>query len=74
MTQILKLLRFLRPHYVPYHVRTVKLIWSLEGCTTYRHVEALFAETLTIRNGLPTYDAYEAFGVFWRLSGKTVLT
>lgn len=70
---ISKLLRFLRPLYVPYHVRTVKLIWALEGCTTYRHVEALIAETLTVRNGLPTYDAYEAFGVFWRLSGRSIL-
>lgn len=62
------LLRYLRPQYVQYHVRAVKLIWDLEACTSSRHVEALIAESLTVRNGLPTYDAYEAFGVLWRLS------
>ncbi|KAG8796457.1 hypothetical protein FRC17_007997, partial [Serendipita sp. 399] len=67
------LLEFLRPQYVQYHVRTTKLIWALEGSTTYRHVEALIAESLTVKNGLPTYDAYEAFGVLWRLSDDALL-
>ncbi|KAG9047301.1 hypothetical protein FS842_000675 [Serendipita sp. 407] len=66
------LLEFLRPQYVQYHARTTKLIWALEGSTTYRHVEALIAESLTIKNGLPTYDAYEAFGVLWRLSDDSL--
>lgn len=67
-----QLLRYLRPQYVPYYSRAVQLIWDLEGCTTHRHIEALIAETLTTRSGIPIYDAYEAFGVLWRMSGQYI--
>lgn len=64
-----KLLAFLRPQWVPYHVRAVQLIWSLEANTLFGHVEAVIARSLLDDDGRPQLPYFDAFGVLWRLTG-----
>lgn len=66
---ISKLLAFLRPQWVPYHVRAVQLIWSLEANTRHGHVEAVIAGSLLDGDGRPQLASFDAFGVLWRLTG-----
>ncbi|THV06503.1 hypothetical protein K435DRAFT_960479 [Dendrothele bispora CBS 962.96] len=63
-----KLLRYLRSDCAVYHVRAVNLIWSLEVSTTRSHVESILAQTMTSPELRNVQEAYEAFGVLWRLT------
>ncbi|GJJ13160.1 hypothetical protein Clacol_007411 [Clathrus columnatus] len=65
----LKLFNFLRSNYTLYHVRVVHLLWSIEAISTHNHLESLFAQSLTSSDP----NAFDAFGVFWRLTGLLYL-
>ena len=64
-----KLLHYLQPMFAVYHVRAISLIWSLQEATTKPHVESVLAQTLNSPEYRNVQEAYEAFGVLWRLSG-----
>ncbi|KAK7464504.1 hypothetical protein VKT23_006673 [Stygiomarasmius scandens] len=68
-----KLLRYLRSDCAVYHVRTVNLIWSLEAAATRPHVESILAQTMTSPESRNVQEAYEAFGVLWRLTEDNML-
>jgi hypothetical protein len=65
-----RLLTYLRPNYSVYHVRSVNLIWALEAATKRAHVESILAQTMTSPESRNVQEAYEAFGVLWRLTGQ----
>ncbi|KAI3621823.1 hypothetical protein WG66_015956 [Moniliophthora roreri] len=65
---VTRLLTYLRPHCAAYHVRAVNLIWSLEAATDRPHVESILAQTMGSSESRKVQEAYEAFGVFWRLT------
>jgi hypothetical protein len=60
--------RYLGPNYSAYHLRCANLIWALDECTDGHYVESIIAQSLTASN-VNIEGAYDAFGVFWRLSG-----
>lgn len=64
-----RLLQYLRPQFAVYHVQAVNLIWSLEAATIHPHVESILAQTMTSPESRNVHEAYEAFGVLWRLTG-----
>ncbi len=66
-----KLLHYLQPMSAVYHMRAVSLIWSLQEVTTKPHVESIVAQTLNSPGFRNVSEAYEAFGVLWRLSGMS---
>lgn len=65
-----QLLNYLRPQWVPYHVRAVQLMWALEMGTHDHHLESILAASLTRSQHRQKLEAYEAFGVLWRLTGE----
>ncbi|CAA7265849.1 unnamed protein product [Cyclocybe aegerita] len=67
------LLKYLGPECTPYHVRAVNLIWSIQSSTTRSHLESILSQSLTSPESRKAYEAYEAFGVLWRLSDDTLL-
>lgn len=66
----MQLLNFLRPEHVPYHVRAVHWVWTLQDCTKQYHVEALISRSLATSSTKYDYQAFESFGVLWRLTGE----
>ncbi|KAJ7687383.1 Dopey, N-terminal-domain-containing protein [Mycena rosella] len=68
-----RLLKYLRPNFTVYHVRSVSLIWSLESATSRSHVESILAQTMTSPESRNVQEAYEAFGVLWRLTEDNLL-
>jgi hypothetical protein len=64
-----RLLKYLRPNFTVYHVRSVTLIWSLQNATSRSHVESILAQTMNTPESRNVQEAYEAFGVLWRLTG-----
>lgn len=68
---IATLLKYLHPDFAGYHVRAVNLIWSLQASTTRSHVESIVAQSMTSPKSGNVSEAYEAFGVIWRLTGKS---
>ncbi|KAJ7070662.1 Dopey, N-terminal-domain-containing protein [Mycena amicta] len=70
---VTRLLKYLRPNLTVYHARSVNLIWSLEKATSRAHVESILAQTMTSPESRNVQDAYEAFGVLWRLTEDTLL-
>ncbi|KAF8079121.1 Dopey, N-terminal-domain-containing protein [Lyophyllum atratum] len=68
-----KLLRYLRADCAAYHVRAVNLIWSLEAATKQPHVESIMAQAMTSPESRNIHEAYEAFGVLWRLTEDNLL-
>ncbi|KAJ3572176.1 hypothetical protein NP233_g3254 [Leucocoprinus birnbaumii] len=68
-----KLLHYLRPEYVAYHVRAVNLIWSLQSAVKKPYVESILAQSMTSPESRNVSEAYEAFGVLWRLSEDNLL-
>ncbi|KAJ6623058.1 Dopey, N-terminal-domain-containing protein [Mycena sp. CBHHK59/15] len=68
-----RLLKYLRPNFAVYHVRSVNLIWSLEAATSRSHVESILAQTMTSPESRNVQEAYEAFGVLWRLTEDNFL-
>ena len=69
LTGYSQLMGFLKPNQAPYHVRAVRLIWDLEHTTSHRHIESILSQALVSGAANKRYDSYNAFGVFWRLSG-----
>jgi hypothetical protein len=67
---ISQLLKYLRPDCAVYHVRAVNLIWALDALTKRSHVESILAKTMTSQESYNVQEAYEAFGVLWRLTGQ----
>jgi hypothetical protein len=67
---VTRLLSYLRPHCAVYHARAVSLIWSLVAATDRPHVESILAQTMASSESRSVQEAYEAFGVLWRLTGK----
>lgn len=65
-----KLLKYLHSNLTVYHVRAVNLIWSLQASTTRTYVESIIAQSITSAESPKVSEAYEAFGVLWRLSGE----
>jgi hypothetical protein len=65
-----RLLKYLRPNFTVYHVRSVTLIWSLQNATSRSHVESILAQTMNTPESRNVQEAYEAFGVLWRLTGR----
>ncbi|KAJ6601434.1 Dopey, N-terminal-domain-containing protein [Mycena vulgaris] len=70
---VTRLLKYLRPNFTVYHVRSVSLIWSLESATNRSHVESILAQTMTSPESRNVQEAYEAFGVLWRLTEDNLL-
>ncbi|KAJ7755024.1 Dopey, N-terminal-domain-containing protein [Mycena maculata] len=68
-----RLLKYLNPNFTVYHVRTVNLIWALESATSRSHVESILAQTMTSPESRYVREAYEAFGVLWRLTEDNLL-
>ncbi|KAF8684488.1 Dopey, N-terminal [Rhizoctonia solani] len=71
-TFISLLLGYLRPEYTPYHVRGVQLLWELQATVSHREFESVVAKTLSSQK-MGKSDAYEAFGVFWRLTDDSLV-
>ncbi|KAK7025465.1 hypothetical protein VNI00_015993 [Paramarasmius palmivorus] len=65
---VTRLLSYLRPHCAVYHARAVSLIWSLVAATDRPHVESILAQTMASSESASVQEAYEAFGVLWRLT------
>lgn len=65
-----QLFEYLRPNCAVYHVRAVSLIWSLEASTSHPHTESIIAQSMASPEARNAHDAYEAFGVLWRLTGQ----
>ena len=61
-------MNYLRPETSAYHIRAVRLIWDLERATTEKHLESIISQMLSSSSARDGYDAYDAFGVLWRLS------
>ncbi|KAJ7665387.1 Dopey, N-terminal-domain-containing protein [Mycena polygramma] len=68
-----RLLKYLRPNFTVYHVRSVNLIWALESATSRCHVESILAQTMNSPESRNVQEAFEAFGVLWRLSEDNLL-
>ncbi|KAI6048019.1 Dopey, N-terminal-domain-containing protein [Pisolithus marmoratus] len=67
-----KLFRFLRHDCAIYHVRAVDLVWTLESSTGHYYVESIIAQSLNSANLHRLEEAFEAFGVLWRLTEDDV--
>ncbi|TFK56468.1 hypothetical protein OE88DRAFT_1715528 [Heliocybe sulcata] len=67
------LFKYLRPDRTAYHVRATNLIWSLEDATSRPHVESIIAQNLMSPESRNIQEAYEAFGVLWRLTDDHLL-
>ncbi|KAF9201272.1 hypothetical protein BGZ49_008474 [Haplosporangium sp. Z 27] len=60
---------FLADEYMHLHLRASQLIWMLQDVTLMSHeVETAIASYLVSENTKTRIDAYQKFGVFWRLS------
>ncbi|KAF7302659.1 Dopey-N domain-containing protein [Mycena chlorophos] len=70
---VTRLLKYLSPNLTVYHARSVNLIWSLEKATRRSHVESVLAQAMTSPESRNVQDAYEAFGVLWRLTEDSLL-
>ncbi|KAG2022683.1 hypothetical protein CC2G_000411 [Coprinopsis cinerea AmutBmut pab1-1] len=70
---VTKLLKYLRPDSVSYHARVVTLICGLETSTKGSHVESIIAQTMTSPESRNVAEAYEAFGILWRLTDDSFL-
>ncbi|KAK7063885.1 dopey-N domain-containing protein [Favolaschia claudopus] len=70
---VIGLMKYLRPSFTVYHVRAVTLIWSLEKATSRSHVESILAQMMNAPESRNVQEAYEAFGVLWRLTEDNLL-
>ncbi|KAG9123031.1 hypothetical protein FRC07_000333 [Ceratobasidium sp. 392] len=62
------LLGYLQPKFTPYHVRAVQLLWDVQDVVLHHDFESVVAKSLASQKQ-GQGDAYEAFGVLWRLTG-----
>ncbi|KAL0565856.1 hypothetical protein V5O48_016166, partial [Marasmius crinis-equi] len=65
---VTRLMSYLHPDCAAYHMRAVNLIWSLEASTVRPHVESILAQSLASPESRNVQEAYESFGVLWRLT------
>ncbi|KAH7886231.1 Dopey, N-terminal-domain-containing protein [Phlebopus sp. FC_14] len=68
-----KLFRFLHRDYAVFHVRAVNLVWTLEAITGRHYVESIIAQSMCSSETLHVHEAFEAFGVLWRLTEDEML-
>ncbi|KAG8680934.1 hypothetical protein FRC08_015957 [Ceratobasidium sp. 394] len=66
------LLGYLRPKFTPYHVRAVQLLWDVQGVVSHHDFESAIAKSLASQKQGES-DAYEAFGVLWRLTDDSLV-
>lgn len=60
-------MRFLRPESAPFHARAVDLLWECNQLADPHTLENVVATRLA--DPVKQSEAYEAFGVLWRLTG-----
>lgn len=70
---VTKLLQYLKTDTTAYHARAVHLICSLETSTPDSHVESVIAQTMASPESRNVAEAYEAFGILWRLSEDSMV-
>ncbi|KAF9924707.1 hypothetical protein FBU30_005377 [Linnemannia zychae] len=64
-----RLWTFFAEEYMQLHLRASQLIWMLQDVTSLSHeVETAIASYLVVDNAKTRVDAFQKFGVFWRLS------
>ena len=62
---------FLAEEFMHLHLRASQLLWMLQDVTSTSHeVETAIASYLVLDNTKSRVDAFQKFGVFWRLSGN----
>lgn len=66
----LQLFRFLHQDWAIFHVRAVSLVWTLEVSIGHHLVESIIAQSMSSPEPRIVHDAFEAFGVLWRLTGE----
>lgn len=64
-------MRFLRPERAPFHARAVDLLWECNQLADPHTLENVVAARLT--DPMKQSEAYESFGVLWRLTGESVV-
>jgi len=63
---------YLAQEFMQLHLRASQLIWMLQDVTSLSHeVETAVASYLVADSAKARVDAFQKFGVFWRLSGTT---
>ncbi|PPQ99509.1 hypothetical protein CVT24_005299 [Panaeolus cyanescens] len=68
-----KLLKYLHPDFATYHIRAINLIWALQSMSKRSYIESIVAQSLTSSDSRSMAEAFEAFGVLWRLSDDALL-
>ncbi|KAF9245665.1 Dopey, N-terminal-domain-containing protein [Melanogaster broomeanus] len=68
-----KLFRFLHQDWAIFHVRAVNLLWTLESSTGRHYVESIVAQSMNSPESRNVHEAFEAFGVLWRLTEDDVI-
>lgn len=63
--------RFLRPDAAPHHVRAVELLWKINQRAPLHTLESVISHRMAAQ-GQARIDALHAFGVLWRLTGKSI--
>lgn len=63
---------YLQPAYTPYHVRVVQLLWDVQDIIPHHDFQSVIAKTLSSQKQ-GQGDAYEAFGVLWRLTDDSLV-
>lgn len=66
---VLQLFRFLHQDWAIFHARAVTLVWTLESMAGPHFVESIIAQSMNYSESCPIHDAFDAFGVLWRLTG-----
>ncbi|KIJ66430.1 hypothetical protein HYDPIDRAFT_26778 [Hydnomerulius pinastri MD-312] len=68
-----KLFKFLHQDWAIFHARAVNLIWTLESSTGRHYVESIISQSMSSPESRNVHEAFEAFGVLWRLTEDDVL-
>ncbi|KIK97672.1 hypothetical protein PAXRUDRAFT_824668 [Paxillus rubicundulus Ve08.2h10] len=68
-----KLFKFLHQDWAVFHARAVNLLWTLESSTGRHYVESIVAHSVSTSDSRNTHEAFEAFGVLWRLTEDDAL-
>lgn len=70
MLNLCQIFTYIRPDRAIYHLAAVDLIWALEGATNKPHLESIIAQRMMAPTSEQRQEAFEAFGVLWRLTGR----
>lgn len=73
LTIYIQLFGFLHQDWAIFHVRAVSLVWMLESLTSDHFVESIIAQSMNSPESRIVHNAFEAFGVLWRLTGEFTL-